>query len=117
MKDFQKQNRYTFKDIVIGSNELKKLLISRCDELGVSLFHVSQEAGVNWRTLRDNYLNKTNALSRPTLRQSTMIKLFDIVGIKIRVQAVICEPDPVMIQKLKDKPFRQIKNNGQSKKT
>ncbi len=93
-------------DIIVSSAELKRLILDRCDELGVSIYNVSDEAGINYNTFKQLYLQKDEPQCSPALRQEHIIKMAELVGIKVKVTLVLTPIDKVDVEELKNRPFK-----------
>jgi len=79
---------YKYRDIVIDSSELKKLVKHRIKELNLKLFNVCKANNISYETFK-KYLNEDKSLSSPNLRQEHLINVAESLGIKIRVQIII----------------------------
>jgi len=90
-------------DLIISSGELKKLILARIEELDVNLSLVLKEAGIKDSTFRLKYLRTIDPVSTPALRQSHMIRLLVVLGIKTRVQFVVEDKEDVEAEHLKYK--------------
>ena len=90
-------------DLIVSSGELKKLILARIEELDVNLSLVLKEAGIKDSTFRLKYLRTNNPVSTPAFRQSHMIRLLEVLGIKTRVQFIVEDKDDVYTEDLKYK--------------
>jgi len=83
-----------YRDIVIDSSELKKIVKHRIKELNLKLFNVCSVNNVSYNTFK-KYLEEDKSLSSPNLRQEHLIKIAESLGVKIRVQIIIQKIDSV----------------------
>ena len=99
---------------IVSSKKIKKEIIDRCNDLGVSLYEVVSRADVSWGTIKNFYMKEEEPNSRPSLRAEEIMKIAELVGIEIRV-AVLRKPiDTIDRDKLlNDKfiPHAQRKKN------
>jgi len=79
-------------DIIVSSPEIKKLILHRIEVLQVDLKLVLREAGITEHAFKKAYLRHPEPASTPALRQSHIISLLEVLGVKLRVQ-VIAEKD------------------------
>ncbi len=79
-------------DVVVSSIEIKKLILHRIEELEVDLDLVLKEAGITKHAFKTKYLQQSDPVSTPKLRQSHIESLLNVLGIELRVTCVV-EPD------------------------
>ena len=92
MKTPQEMERISeafYYDMVISSGELKNLILHRIDELGVELPLVLKEAGITEHAFKTKYLRDPDPVSTPKLRQSHMIRLLEVLGIKAKMTFIV----------------------------
>lgn len=78
---------------VVSSSVIKSAIISRCDEIGVSLAEVCASCGVKYKPVKEHWINTSDAVSRPTLRADHIIKIGLALGIDIRTLVVMKDID------------------------
>ena len=88
-QEMRKISEAYYYDIIISSGEAKKLILKRIKQLDVDLKLVLREAGITEHAFITKYLRDPDPISSPKLRQSHFIRLFEILGIKVRVQFVV----------------------------
>jgi hypothetical protein len=76
---------------IVSSKKIKKEIIERCNDLGVSLYEVVSRADVSWGTVKSFYMKTEEPESRPSLRAEDIMKIAELIGIEIRV-AVLRKP-------------------------
>lgn len=79
---------FVFKDIIIDSSELKKLIRYRIKELNINTYVLCKANNVSYSVFK-KYLNNDKSLSTPSLRQEHMIRIAESLGIRIRVQLIV----------------------------
>ena len=94
LNQIAKTQTYKYRDIVIDSSELKKIVKHRIKELNLKLFNVCSVNNVSYNTFK-KYLEEDKSLSSPNLRQEHLIKIAESLGVKIRVQIIIQKIDSV----------------------
>lgn len=100
MKTPQEMERISeafYYDVIVSSAEIKKLILHRIDELDVDLKLVLREAGITNHAFKTKYLQHSDPVSTPKLRQSHIESLLNVLGIELRVNCVV-EPDPNKIR-------------------
>ncbi len=85
-----KDQSFKFRDIVIDSVELKKLIKYRIKELNINSFAVCKANNISYNVFK-KYLMSDKSLSSPGLRQEHLINVAESLGIRIRVQVIIGE--------------------------
>lgn len=90
-------------DVVISSGELKKLILSRIKELDVDLNLVLKEAGITNHAFKTKFLRDPDPVSTPKLRQSHIIRLLEVLGVKTRIQFVVENKENVRVEHLRYK--------------
>ena len=99
---------------IVSSKKIKKEIVDRCNDLGVSMYELVSRADVSWSTVKNFYLKDEDPDSRPSLRAEDLMKIAELIGIEIRV-AVLRKPiEDVNREKLlNDKfiPHAQRKKN------
>ena len=102
-KEMERISEAYYYDILISSGELRKLILRRIDELEVDLELVLKEAGITSHAFKTKYLRDSDPVSTPKLRQSHMISLLEVLGIKCRLQFIVKDKDNVRTEHLKYK--------------
>lgn len=102
-------------DVIVSSNELKKLIKQRADRYHVSFFKLAKEIGVDYEYLKKYYLNRVDVLSTPNIRQKQIIHLAELVGIDVRITLVM-EEEEKFLGKLKQVRNRPYEHHGRSNK-
>lgn len=74
---------------IVSSKEIKKVIINRCDNLGVSVQEVCLSCGFNDEVLTKEWLNNNEPLSVPTIRAEAIIAIGKKIGIEIRTIVVV----------------------------
>ena len=85
---------YKYRDIVIDSSELKKLIKFRIKELNTTSAAICKANNVSHETFK-KYLSEDKSLSSPNLRQEHLINIAETLGVNIRVQIIIKKIDTV----------------------
>lgn len=75
-------------DIIVSSPEIKKLILHRIKVLDVDLKLVLKEAGIKEWAFKKRYLRHPDPVSTPALRQSHIISLLEVLGVKLKIQLV-----------------------------
>ncbi len=88
-QELRKVSEAYYYDIIISSGEAKKLILKRIKQLNVDLRLVLREAGISEAAFKTKYLRDSDPVSSPKFRQSHFIRLFEVLGIKVRVQFVV----------------------------
>lgn len=88
LNQIAKTQTYKYRDIVIDSSELKKIIKYRIKELNLKLMDVCMVNNVSYNTFK-KYLEEDKSLSSPNLRQEHLINIAETLGVKIRVQIII----------------------------
>ena len=76
---------------VINKKAIKKAILNRIEELGVTLKEVCVFTGVSYNMTKKYYIEVTEAKSAPHFRSEHVIKLGKAVGVNIRVVGVLTE--------------------------
>ena len=79
-------------DVIVSSAEIKKLILHRIKELDVDLGLTLKAAGITGHAFRTKYLEQTDPVSTPKLRQSHIESLLNVLGIELRINCIV-EPD------------------------
>lgn len=90
---------------IVSSKKIKQILVDRCNELGVSMYEVALRADVSWNTVKKYYLNCDDPESRPSLRQEDLVRMGELIGVKIKVQVILDDPENVDRKKLLNEKF------------
>lgn len=98
---------------IVSSHEIKRAIIERCNELGVSIMEVCLRADVSYNTVNRFYVNDDEPKSRPAIRPEDIIKIAELIGIKIRVRAFMKPAAEIDTTKLLNENFIP---NGKRKK-
>lgn len=106
-------------DVIVSSNELKKLIKERADRYHVDFFRLATEIGVDYDYFKNNYLNKVDVLSTPTIRQQQIINLAALVGIDIRITLVVEEEEKFLakLKQVRNKPYVPYDGRHKKKRT
>ena len=94
LNQIAKTQTYKYRDVVIDSSELKKIVKHRIRELNLKLFDVCRVNNVSYNTFK-KYLEEDKSLSSPNLRQEHLINIAESLGVRIRVQIIIQKIDSV----------------------
>lgn len=78
-------------DIIISSVEIKKLIISRAEVLGVSLFSLVDAEKASWRFFKEDYLYKSSPTATKNIHPRLINNIASRLGIKLRVTAYLEE--------------------------
>lgn len=79
---------YKYRDIILDSSELKKVIKFRIKQLNIDNYTVCKENNVFYNVFK-KYLENDKSLSSPGLRQEHLINIAESLGINIRVQIII----------------------------
>lgn len=88
LSQIARNQAFKFRDIVIDSAELRKLIKHRMKELNLKNYDVCEANNISYGTFM-KYLREDKTLSTPTLRQEHLINVAESLGIRIRVQLII----------------------------
>ena len=102
-QEMEKVSEAYYYDLVISSGEVKKLILTRIKELDVDLKLVLKEAGVTYHAFLTKYLRQKDPVSTPKLRQSHIISILEVLGIKMRIQFVVDKKENVRTDHLRYK--------------
>lgn len=78
-------------DIVIANKFIKELIRKRANELGISVFSICQELGVDWFWFK-RYLTATNPIDWANsikVKQEEVIRVAKQLGIEIRLELIL----------------------------
>ena len=89
-------------DIIVSSGELKKLILDRTEELGLSHWQVCQAAGLSYKYYKEFYLEQAEPLCSNKLRQMDMIRIANILGLEFKFIIVKTPIEKVDVQHVKD---------------
>jgi len=96
------QHRKRYMDIIVQSSEIKKVLKERADKVGVSFYDLCRAAGVSYITFKAQYLDKSEPLCSPELRQEHVMEIGKLLGVKIRVMVALGDIDIVDINRIRN---------------
>jgi len=102
-QEMEKVSEAYYYDLVISSGEVKRLILKRIEELDVDLKLVLKEAGVTYHAFLTKYLRQKDPVSTPKLRQSHIISILEVLGIKMRIQFIVDNKDNVRTDHIKYK--------------
>lgn len=74
-------------DIYLGSKELKKLLISRSEELQIPFKYICHDLGIDYTDFMKQYIN-SNSANMP-IGEEMFGKILSYLGINVRFQFVV----------------------------
>jgi len=80
---------------IVSSKQIKKTIVQRCDDLGVSLAEVCARGEINYKVIKKYYIDLEEPLSRPNLRSTDLEKIGSIIGLKIRITVVMAKKESV----------------------
>jgi len=92
-------------DIIVSSGEIKKLILDRAEILGLSIYQVCEEAGMNYDYFKKFYLQKQEPQCSFKLRQLDIIRMAKVVGVEIRLTVLTTPIDQVKTDHIKGKKF------------
>jgi hypothetical protein len=104
--------RVTYKsiDVVVSSGVLRKKFIERCRELDIKPTTVGELAGIPANILKTFYLEHKFPRTTKFVTQRKVMRMFELVGMKIRVLCSIQDIDEVREEMTKRKLV--LFNNG-----
>lgn len=102
-QEMEKVSEAYYYDLVISSGEVKRLILKRIEELDVDLKLVLKEAGVTYHAFLTKYLRQKDPVSTPKLRQSHIISILEVLGIKMRIQFIVDDKNNVRTDHIKYK--------------
>jgi len=91
---------------IVSSKEIKKALINRCTELGITPYEVCERADLKWYTFKKNYLECDEPKSSPATRAADIIRFARLIGIHIRIDVILDKKENVNIENLKNDKIR-----------
>ena len=74
---------------IVSSKEIKQLIIDRLNELGVSASEICIRADISYASFKKFYLEEDEPKSRPSLRPEDLMKVGELIGIKIKTQVIV----------------------------
>lgn len=77
----------TLVEVYLGSKELKKAILDLSFKYEIPLKYICKEAGVNYRTFLEGYINSNNPSIEITEKQFE--KILDLLGIERRIQFIV----------------------------
>lgn len=83
-----KVHAFKFRDVIIDSVELKKLIKYRAKELNINFMALCRVNNVSYEAFK-KYLINDKSLSTSSLRQEHLMNIAESIGIRIRVQIII----------------------------
>lgn len=98
---------------IVSSKEIKELIINRLNELGVSAMEVCIRADVSYGTFKNFYLDIEEPKSKPSLRPEDLMKIGELIGIRIRITVVAKDASLIDRTKLLNEKYLP---HGQRKK-
>ena len=91
---------------IVSSKEIKKALINRCTELGITPYEVCTRAGLKWYTFRKNYLENDEPKSTPAIRSTDIVRFARLIGIHIKINVILDKKENVDIESFKIEKIR-----------
>ncbi len=91
---------------IVSSKEIKKALINRCTELGITPYEVCTRAELKWYTFKNNYLECDEPKSSPATRSTDIIRFARLIGIHIKINVILDKKENVNIENLKMEKIR-----------
>lgn len=73
---------------IVSSHAIRKSIVDRMNDLGVSMFEIALRADVSYNSISKYWLGSDEPLSRPSVRAEDIIKIGELIGIKIRITVV-----------------------------
>ena len=92
-------------DFIVSSGEIKKLILDRAEILGLSIYQVCEEAGMNYDYFKKFYLQKQEPQCSFKLRQLDLIRIAAVVVVEIRLTILTTPIDQVETEHIKGKKF------------
>jgi len=86
---------------IVSSKEIKRALVNRCTQLGITPYEVCVRAGLKWFTFKKNYLEEDEPRSTPAIRSADIIRFARLIGIHIKIDVVLDKKENVNIENLK----------------
>jgi len=90
---------------IVSSKAIKKQIVARITELGASPFEVCIRADVSWNSFNKYYLKAEEPFSRPSLRPEDLMRIGDLIGIKIKTTLILGDKDDIDVSKLLNEKF------------
>lgn len=85
----------------MASKELKVAFVKRCNALGISIKDVCFFCDLEYKVIRNRYINRSNNRSSVELGEADIRKLLSFVGMEIQVMCTMKKIDSVR-QSIKD---------------
>lgn len=101
---------------IVSSHVIRDAIVNRANELGVTMFEIALRADVSYNTVKKYWIHDEDPLSRPSLRAEDVIKIGEIIGIKIRVQVIEDNIESVDRTKLLNDKFIPREQRKKNKK-
>lgn len=91
---------------IVSSRVIKKTIIDRCTQLGITPYEVCSRTDLKWFTFNKNYLKESEPKSSPAIRSDDIIKFARMIGIHIKIEVILDNVENVDIEGLKDDNIR-----------
>ena len=101
---------------IVSSHRIRKSIIDRCNDLGVSVFEIAIRADVSWHSVKKFWIGIDDPKSRPSIRAEDIIRMGELVGIKIRTMVVEDDIENIDRSKLLNEKFLPIARRKKNKK-
>jgi len=101
---------------IVSSTEIRKHLIDRWNEVGVSIYEVALRIGISHNVLRKQYVEAEELLSTSSLRAEDIIKMGHLLNTQIRVRVFPGDIEEVDRNKLLNEKFVYSGKKSQNKK-
>lgn len=102
---------------IVSSTEIRKHLIDRCNEVGVSIYEVALRIGIKPAILKAQYVEADELLSTSSLRAEDIINMGHLLNTKIRVRVFPGDIGEVDRSKLLNEKFIYSGKGTQNKKS
>jgi hypothetical protein len=102
---------------IVSSTEIRKHLIDRCNEVGVSIYEVAQRVGIKPAILKKQYVEAEELLSTSSLRAEDIINIGHLLNTKIRVRVFPGDIEEVDRSKLLNQKFIYTGKGSQNKES
>lgn len=101
---------------VVSSHTIRKEIVNAANHLGVSMFEIAIRADVSWTSVKKHWLECDDIVSRPSLRAEDIIKMGELLNIKIRTTVVVGDIKEVDRSKLMNEKFLPVERRKKNKK-
>ena len=101
---------------IVSSHAIKKAIVERINELGVTALEVCVRADVSFNSFQKFYLRCDEPLSKPSIRAEEIMKIGDLIGLKVRVRVFAIPKEEIDVNEFVIEKYIPVEQRKKNKK-